>query len=222
MRVHVARPQHGAEEVARLRRADDQRMEPRGVEVAVVLHPLRVSVHRHRQGIHVDGQLLVAQPSFQQLAPGPGAAQHRFLQQRAVVGAGGLPDQRQRRLTGQSLRPAFVGWAQRRLPFAIADRQTQDRILPQHVGVGGVGQALRHQHDLRAQKFRQRVRDLVRATAILEVGIHPIQDLAVFEQLPQHQRTGVAAEVSGASFNVNGAVERRLNRPGLRGRGGGR
>ena len=186
MRVHVARPQHGAEEVARLRRADDQRMEPRGVEVAVVLHPLLVSVHRHRQGIQVDGQLLVAQPSFQQLAPRPGAAPHRFLQHLAVVRAGGLPDQtRQRRLTGQSLRPAFVGWAQRRLPFAIADRQTQDRILPQRVGVVGVGPALRHQHDLRAQKFRQRVRDLVRATAILEVGIHPIQDLAVFEQLPQ-------------------------------------
>ena len=85
-----------------------------------------------------------------------------------------------------------------------------------------MGPALRHQHDLRAQKFRQRVRDLVRATAVLEVGIDPIQDLAAFEQLPQHQRTGVAAEVSGAGFDVDRAVERRLNRIGLLGRGRGR
>ena len=91
--------------------------------------------------------------------------------------------------------------------------------MPQRVGVVGVGPALRHQHDLRAQKFRQRVRDLVRATAILEVGVDPIQDLAVFEQLPQHQRTGVAAELGAPRFDVDGAVERRLNRPGLLGRG---
>ncbi len=177
-------------------------------------------VRRHRQGIHVDGQLLVFHPSFQQPATRPGAAQDGFLQHLAVIGSRGLLEQaRQRRLTGQSLRPVFVAAAQRRLPFAIADRQTQDRILAQRVGVGGVGPALCQQHDLCAQQLRQRVRDLVLGTEILEVGVDPIQNPAVFEQLTQHQRTGVAAKVGGAGFDVDGAVERRLNRPGLLGLG---
>ena len=133
-----------------------------------------------------------------------------------------LEQARQRRLAGQTLRPVSVRGAQRRLPFALADRQAQDRILAQRVGVGGVGPALRQQHDLRAQQLRQRVRDLVWSTAVLEVGVHPIQDPAVIEQLPQHQRTGVAAEVGGAGFDVDGAVERRLNRTGLLGLGVGR
>ena len=130
-----------------------------------------------------------------------------------------LEQARQCRLTGQSLRPVSVRGAQRRLPFAIADRQAQDRIFAQRVGVVGVGPALRQQHDLRAQQLRQRMRDLVLGTEVLEVGVHPIQDLAVIEQLPQHQRTGVAAEVSGTGFDVDGAVERRLDRPALLGLG---
>ena len=214
--VHVARPQHGTEEIARLRRAQEQGMVSGGVEVAVVCHPRLVPVHRHRQGIQVDGQLFVSRPSFEQLATRPGAAQHRFLQHLAVIGRGGLLEQaRQRRLTGQSLRAVSVRGAQRRLPFAIADRQAQDRIFAQRVGVVGVGPALRQQQNLRAQQLRQRVRDLVLSTQVLKVGDDPVQDLAVIEQLPQHQRTGVAAEVSGAGFDVDGAVERRLNRPAL-------